>query len=255
MGYAIRKENDNKITYLKLVEKKEKPKTKDGIDKKTPNNVSHEQFVEPIRSKTDIQKIMLLLNQNIQFASTPKTRQKATQNKMLFLFGISVGLRVNDLLELRFCDIFESDMKTIRTTFARHKEAKTGKLKTVIVTNAMKDAINEYVSTLTYVVKPDQYLFSKSNDQYKHICDETVSQLIKKLTSECKIAGKYSTHSLRKTCAYQMYMTYTNNGDPLALPKVQKFLNHFNQSDTLRYLGLDQQLDANVLNAMYNDIY
>ena len=52
----------------------------------------------------------------------------------------------------------------------------------------------------------------------------------------------FGTHSGRKTCAYHIYM---NTG---SLDDVKNFLMHENARDTIRYVGIDQEVRDNTIN-------
>ena len=91
---------------------------------------------------------------------------------------------------------------------------------------------------------------------YSPIPDAAVEKMMKEVTGECDIDGNYNTHSLGKTYAYNKYMMYVKNNDPLALVKVQKDLNHRNSSDTARYLGItrDEQIKSSMELGEYWDL-
>lgn len=222
---------------------------KDGEKKGTPNNNSKNRFVEPIRSKEDIQKIKDYWQGKIDNEENILIRKEHGRNKLLFCIGINLGIRVSDLLKLRWNNFFCKDMKSFRKRDLI-TEQKTGKGRGLYFNSSVENAIIEYLDRFNISPEPDDYLFTnirRSRDGKFHvITDERVSQIIKECIKACGIEGNYATHSLRKTYAYHLYMLLIEQGDSLALPKVQKILNHRNQSETLRYLGLQFKMEKQI---------
>jgi|GEM_PF-2665535 len=71
-----------------------------------------------------------------------------------------------------------------------------------------------------------------------HVTNETIDKFMKEVTRYLNLEGNYAARSIRKTFAYQYYIMLVEKGDPLALVKVQRMLNHRSQETTLTYLGL-----------------
>ena len=67
--------------------------------------LAKEHASEPIKKVEDIERISKFLIDNERW-----------RDNMLFIVGINFGLRVSDLLQLRFCDLID-DSLTFRTTF------------------------------------------------------------------------------------------------------------------------------------------
>lgn len=235
----------NRINF-DVISGKEVKLTKAGNIKRTPNNNTEDRWVDPIRDMADIRKVKLYLQSKVDAAAGSRYEKNYARNKMLFICAINWGLRVSDLLSITWDYVFEDDMKTFRV----HKgkiEKKTGKKRQLYFNNNVQNAIMEYITKYNVQIEPNGYVFeSDKKDKYgnkKPITDTAAGNIIKEACKECGIAGDYYTHSYRKTFAYQLYMALENKHDPLALPKVQKFLNHRNQSDTLRYLGLNYKAE------------
>lgn len=220
-----------------------------GSNKKTPNNAKEKRWVDPIRNKQDIQKIKDWIIKKMDEAETLYYRKGYARNYVIFVCGINWGLRISDLLNVKYGDVFEDDMKTFQE-WHRVKEKKTGKRKELYFNKSVREAITSYIKEYNIQPEKDDFLFCTNkkdeNGRYKPVTDAAVESFLKRACKECGIKGNYNTHSMRKTFCYQTYMALVNNNDPLALPKVQKFLNHRNQSDTLRYLGLDQDMGKEI---------
>lgn len=241
------------VVKLEVVKKsRQNPKLKaDGSEKQTPNNNSVDRWVHPIREKSDVKKCINYLYEKALSATRLDTQRAAYRDWFLFVVGINVGLRVSDLTQLKWDNIFESDMKTF-VNGRNKEEQKTGKMKLICPNEYMKKVVKEYLYFSDVKPKANEYVFlsgrKNKNGEYTVITDATIEKMIKEVTTFCGIKGNYNTHSLRKTYAYHKYMMYVNNGDPLALVKVQKDLNHRNSSDTARYLGItrDEQIKSSM---------
>ena len=249
------------VVQLEVVKKlKQNPKLKtDGVEKQTPNNNSADRWVHPIREKSDVRKCIDYLHEKALSASRLDTQRAAYRDWFLFVVGINVGLRVSDLIRLKWDNIFESDMKTF--VDGRNKEEqKTGKMKLICPNEYMIRVVKEYLFFSDVEPKAGEYVFlsgrKNKDSEYSPISDASVEKMIKEVTRACGIVGNYNTHSLRKTYAYHKYMMYVKNNDPLALVKVQKDLNHRNSSDTARYLGItrDEQIKSSMELGEYWDL-
>lgn len=249
------------VVQLDTVKKsKQVPKLRtDGSEKQTPNNNSEKRWVHPIRNKEDVIRCIEYLHQKALTTNRIDTQKSAYRDWLLFVIGVNVGLRVSDLITLKWNDIFESDMITFLNG-ENVKEKKTGKMKLVCPNKYMQDVIKEYLICAGVTPVSGGYIFTsgrKSKDgEYHAISDAAVEKMIKEVAEACGLVGNYNTHSLRKSFAYHKYMMLEGKGDPLALVKVQKSLNHRNSSDTARYLGItrDDEIKSNMELGEYWDL-
>ena len=257
---SMEKIKDNVLQFEMVRKSRQNPKLKtDGAEKRTPNNNSVDRWVHPIREKSDVKKCIDYLHEKALSATRLDTQRAAYRDWFLFVVGINVGLRVSDLTQLKWDNIFEADMKTFID--GRNKEEqKTGKMKLICPNDYMKKVVKEYLYFSDVKPKADEYIFlsgrKNKEGEYPSISDAAVEKMVKDVTSVCGIKGNYNTHSLRKTYAYHKYMMYVQNNDPLALVKIQKDLNHRNSSDTARYLGItrDEQIKSSMELGEYWDI-
>ena len=171
------------------------------------------EFVQPIRSKEDIERMKNAL------------AKTGTRNRLLFCLGINTGLRVSDILGLRVADVRNNDFVWI-------KEQKTGKQRKVRI-SAVRDDINAYIQGM----KDDEYLFaSRKGDG--HITRVQAYRILNAAAAECGL-DEIGTHTMRKTFGYWHYKQYRD----VAL--LQKLFNHSSPSITLRYIGIEQdEIDA-----------
>ena len=216
-----------------------------GKGKKTPNNMSINRWVHPIRSTEDINKCKEYLKNDF-LSETGTKKMAAGRDYLLFVLGINFGIRVSDLIRIKYSDIF---LNGKYRDCVNVKEMKTKKIRTLYINESVRNAIDFYLTETGIKYNPNDFLFVNCRTG-KQITDRAVEIMIKRVTKECGIEGNYNTHSLRKTFAYHLYMRLQENGDPLALPKVQKMLNHRNQIDTLRYLGLQRDVEMDMMESL-----
>ena len=203
---------------------------------KRPNNQSEERWVDPIRDKADIHKCLEYLKSRYYYSSRKDMRDAALRNYLLFVVGINVGLRVSDLTALRWSNLYEPDMETFIDA-KNKREKKTKKMKVICPNTPIKEAVQFYRSCIDTQPEYDDFVFMPTQKSEDHLKTGAVEYMMKNVAKACSLKGNYNTHSLRKTYAYQLYMSYTNAGDQFSLVKVQRALNHRNAQETICYLG------------------
>jgi integrase len=156
------------VVHLEVVKKsKQNPKLKtDGNEKQTPNNNSIDRWVHPIREKSDVKKCIDYLHERALSATRLDTQRAAYRDWFLFVVGINVGLRVSDLTQLKWDNIFESDMKTF--VDGRNKEEqKTGKMKLICPNEYMKKVVKEYLYFSDVELKSGEWLWEIMDTKMK----------------------------------------------------------------------------------------
>lgn len=156
-------------------------------------------------------------------------KQRSTRDWLLFVVGISSGLRISDILKLTVEDVDGMDRICIR-------ETKTGKGKDFPLSSNCRSAIKEYLDETklsTGVLFPSRKGGRAITRQqaYAILNDAAVYAGVVTKTNGVKIG----CHSTRKTFAY---WAYTNG---VALEKIQKIMNHSSSSITLAYIGISKQ--------------
>lgn len=193
--------------------------------------VANEHTAEPIKNLEDIDRISKYLIDN-----------KRYRDNMLFIVGINFGLRVSDLLQLRFTQLINDDF-SFKTTFPilEKKTRNTRKVRRnryISINDAVMDAVTLYLQNNQ--CKLDDYLFrSESNrgsNQNKPMSRMSVDRILKEIGNTLHLENKMATHSLRKSFAYhQMVMS---NNDPRKLLLLQKMFGHSSAAQTLDYIGI-----------------
>lgn len=207
---------------------------------------------EPIKSLDDIAKI------SDYFLKAGRYR-----DNMLFILGINFGLRVSDLVSLRFSHLITDDC-TFKDKFAilEKKTKNTRKVKKnryITINLAVIEAVTKYLENTPNVSLSDYLFKSKSNNGYtlnRPIHRNSVDNILKKAASDLGIQAKISTHTLRKTFAY--HQLAMSNNDPRKLLLLQKMFGHSSVAQTLNYIGITEEeihqayLDLNLGSEKYN---
>lgn len=184
--------------------------------------------VEPIRDYSKIQAIKANL------------RGRSPRDYLLFILGITSGLRISDILKLRVKDVKNKDgsIKDI----LKFTEKKTKKPRRLPFSKNTKEAL-EYFFNKTGIFEYDRYLFtsSKSNGN-KPLTGVRVWQLVNDWCYDVGINHNVGTHTLRKTAGYMM----RTRGN-IAIEIISEMLGHSNLKVTSRYIGVsDSELEKNL---------
>lgn len=147
--------------------------------------------------------------------------EKSERNKMMFLFGIYVGLRISDIIKLKVRDVRNLDSVSIR-------EQKTGKERQFPINDELRPLLRNYIKG-----KSDYEWLFPSRQQGEHIGRIQAYNILNE-------AGKYfgleqiATHTMRKTFGYHFYQQTKD------IVTLQKIFNHASIHITLRYIGIEQ---------------
>ncbi|MGM0846903.1 MAG: tyrosine-type recombinase/integrase [Bacillota bacterium] len=192
-----------------------------------------EKTTEPIRKQMWIERIYDALE-------TPR-------DKILFLAGILLGMRVSDTIKLTY-----GQLKSRTSNNSYVVEQKTSKGKKFYVNKMLRDAVDELGKEKG--LKDEDYLFlsRKWKDQIAegkppYITTVQAFRILKKAAKKVRYSGSLSCHSLRKTFGYWNYKTYqeTNGKLGASLEQLQKIYNHSDSSVTLKYIGItDREINA-----------
>lgn len=150
---------------------------------------------------------------------------------LLISIGCFWGLRISDILSLRWNDILNVDEFSII-------EHKTGKQRTIRINPQLKRHIADCYKQINPIGINAPVLVSQKGTVYTI---QRINIILKVIKAEYKLSIKnFSCHSLRKTFGRQVYNQNSNNAE-LALVKLMELFNHSNVAITKRYLGLRQE--------------
>jgi len=162
-----------------------------------------------------------------------RTLTKDGEHKISLLIAIGCfwGLRISDMLLLRWTQILNVDEFTII-------EKKTGKSRTIRINQQLKRHIADCYKQINPIGVESPILISQKGTVYSV---QRINVVLKEIKSKYKLSVKnFSCHSLRKTFGRQVYNNNSENAE-LALVKLMELFNHSSISITKRYLGLKQE--------------
>ena len=150
---------------------------------------------------------------------------------LLIALGCFTGLRISDILSLRWNQVLDTDEFTII-------EHKTKKKRTIRVNLQLKKHIRDCYEHIEPVGINAPILISQKGTVFSI---QRINEVLKEIKKKYRLQiGNFSCHSLRKTFGRQVYNMNSDNSE-LALVKLMELFNHSSVSITKRYLGLRQE--------------
>ena len=159
---------------------------------------------------------------------------------LLIALGCFTGLRISDILALRWNQILDADEFTII-------EHKTKKKRTIRVNLQLKKHIRDCYEHIQPVGINTPILISQKGTVFSI---QRINGVLKEIKKKYRLQiGNFSCHSLRKTFGRQVY-NMNNDSSELALVKLMELFNHSSVSITKRYLGLRQEELLNIYDCL-----
>ena len=150
---------------------------------------------------------------------------------LLVAVGCFTGLRISDILALRWEQILNTEEFTIT-------EKKTGKRRSIRLNLQLQQHIKECYEHIQPIGIKAPILVSQKGTVYSV---QRINVIVKEITKNYRVKVKnFSCHSLRKTFGRQVYTMSGENAE-LALVKLMELFNHSSVALTKRYLGLRQE--------------
>ena len=150
---------------------------------------------------------------------------------LLVALGCFTGLRISDILVLRWKQILNTDEFSII-------EKKTGKNRTIRLNHQLQEHIEECYKQINPIGVNAPILVNQKGTTFNI---QTINRMLKQIKTKYKVkANNFACHSLRKTFGRQVYNMNDNNSE-LALVKLMELFNHSSVAITKRYLGLRQE--------------
>ena len=161
---------------------------------------------QPIRQKESLKK----------FVEYYQTAHPVPRNYALIVLGLYTALRISDILNLRWTDVYD---------FVRYRAEGA-----LVHAGAALDA---FLKTRPDVTACD-YIFTRNTDYRTPLCRSSAFRIVKRAAEDALHEEHISCHSLRKTFGYQAW----KQGTPPAL--LMDIYNHSSYTVTKRYLGIEQ---------------
>ncbi|MGY8896450.1 MAG: tyrosine-type recombinase/integrase [Paraglaciecola sp.] len=149
------------------------------------------------------------------------------QMSLVWQLGINLGLRISDLLSIKFTDIKEDRLQLV--------ESKTAKQASILLNTKALTLIQQ----LQTQYPSHEYIFQSyrsrltRNKPPRPLSRRAVGLAFESIGQEIKIA--LGTHSMRKTRGYHLYQETKDIG------RVMKMLRHSSEVHTLKYIGITQE--------------
>ncbi|MFB4163665.1 tyrosine-type recombinase/integrase [Alteribacillus sp. JSM 102045] len=147
------------------------------------------------------------------------------RNRLLFTVGVSLGMRISDLLTLKVGDLRGKDTLIIN-------EGKTDKKRRIKLNATIRKEVAQLKG-----VRDDEYLFRSAKGDNRPISRVQAYRILNAAAERAGIADKIGgigTHTLRKTHGWILH----ENG--VDITRIQAMLNHSSPAITLQYIGITQ---------------
>ena len=150
---------------------------------------------------------------------------------LLIALGCFTGLRISDILSLRWRQILGTSEFTIT-------EKKTGKQRTIRLNPQLRQHIKDCYEHIKPLGINSPILTSQKGTVFTV---QRINVILKEVKKKYRLhIGNFSCHSLRKTFGRQVYNMNSENSE-WALVKLMELFNHSSVAITKRYLGLRQE--------------
>ncbi len=175
---------------------------------------------EPIRNKDDLRSLARHFLLRGQF-----------RNHVMVVLGAHTALRISDLLNLKWDDLYDFHRECFRKRFTL-TEKKTNKRKTVTLHPKAVEALQ---ALLNHRKGSSPFIFSNGRIKDAPISRIQAWRVIRKACELLGIAGTIACHSLRKTFGYHAWAD-----DNMPAVVLMEIFNHSSFEVTKRYLGIGQ---------------
>ena len=150
---------------------------------------------------------------------------------LLVAIGCFTGLRISDILALRWKQILNTEEFSVI-------EKKTGKKRVIRLNPQLQQHIAECYMHIQPIGTAAPILVSQKGTIFTI---QRINVILKEVKKKYRLKVKnFSCHSLRKTFGRQVYNMNADSSE-LALVKLMELFNHSSVAITKRYLGLRQE--------------
>ena len=158
------------------------------------------------------------------------------RNYTLFCVGINTALRISDILNLKWGDIYSFS----RHEFKKHVrlvEQKTRKNSEVFLNMSVIQALNrllKFYGEKNVEIDKDTYIFLGRINRNRPLSRSQAYRILKEAAAQVGIDGNIGCHSMRKTFGY-----FATKGG-ISPTMIMNIFNHSSFPITKRYLGIEQ---------------
>lgn len=151
---------------------------------------------------------------------------------LLLALGSYTGLRISDLLRLRWDDVLDKEYLSL-------KEKKTGKDRRIDLNPQLIETVNRL-----YKNEPKEQLIFVNRYLDGAISTQYINRRLKDIFDFYNIKGQYSSHFMRKSLGRRVWNQ--NNHSEKSLIMLSKLFNHASISTTKIYLGIREEEIKNI---------
>lgn len=165
------------------------------------------------------------------------------RNEMIFKVGVASGRRCGDVLNLQVREVWDAAHNAVRPGI-RYWDQKTRRWLAFYLDEGMRAELEAYLREAGIPLDdPDAYIFPSQKKGPMSV--DAYGKILDKVAEKLGLQGvlHLSTHSMRKTFGYNGFRA---NGSEF----VTDALGHYNEKNTLTYLGID----AEYLRQGYEDL-
>lgn len=165
------------------------------------------------------------------------------RNEMIFKVGVASGRRCGDVLNLQVREVWDAAHNAVRPGI-RYWDQKTRRWLAFYLDEGMRAELEAYLREAGIPLDdPDAYIFPSQKKGPMSV--DAYGKILDKVAEKLGLQGvlHLSTHSMRKTFGYNGFRA---NGSEF----VTDALGHYNEKNTLTYLGID----AEYLRAGYEEL-
>lgn len=153
---------------------------------------------------------------------------------LLISTGSYIGLRISDLLQLRWNQLLNQESFTVI-------EKKTKKIRRITINQELQVTLNRLFIQLE--AKESDLMFANRFGD-KPFSIQYVNSKLKEIFTSYRIRGQYSSHFMRKTLGRRIWEV--NKYSDQALLLLSQLFNHASISTTKIYLGIREQEISNL---------
>lgn len=161
----------------------------------------------------------------------------------LWTIGVSFGIRISDLVTLRFCHLLNEDMTYRDRVFIYEK--KTSKLNQLLITDSVKAAVDKLIKAEGDAFQYGSFLF-KSRRTGVAIDEKTAHRLLKNAQRALNLPINIGSHTMRKSFGDIGVCVSKYRIDPEKFSAISRRYNHSDPRYTMMYLGVYQRMEDEI---------
>lgn len=198
------------------------------------NGLPKAKAAEAIRSYDDFKAIQ------DYFLSKHRIRDYA-----MWTIGVSFGVRISDLVTLRFCHLLKEDYSFRDRVFVYEK--KTSKLNKLLITESVKQAMTILLNEFGGKPALSDFIFQSSRGGAA-IDTRSAHRILKEAQKKLGLPINIGSHTMRKSYGDIGVCVSKYRIDPTRFEAISRRYNHSDAKYTMMYLGVYQKMEDEIQN-------